>query len=114
MPLGYKWVAKNSGFVVNYVQISLICSKQQAATIRLSLETLDAAGASDRFTKVKLPYHAPSVVMSIGCQLKKTSGARHAFGSNSSDSSNSISRSRVGLRGPRALGHVFGKRFLVD
>ena len=24
----------------------------------------------------------------------------------------SLSRSRVGLRGPRALGHVFGKRFL--
>ena len=44
---------------------------------------------------------------------KKTSGARHAFGSNSSDLSNSISRSRVGLRGPRALGHVFGKRFVV-
>ena len=28
--------------------------------------------------------------------------------------SRSLSRSRVGLRGPRALGHVFGKRFVVD
>ena len=26
----------------------------------------------------------------------------------------SLSRSRVGLRGPRALGHVFGKRFVVN
>jgi len=26
----------------------------------------------------------------------------------------SLSRSQVGLRGPRALGHVFGKRFVVD
>ena len=25
----------------------------------------------------------------------------------------SLSRSRVGLRGPRALGHVFGKRFMA-
>jgi hypothetical protein len=46
--------------------------------------------------------------------VKKPSGARHAFGSNSSDLSNSLSRSRVGLRGPRALGHVFGKRFLAE
>jgi len=45
---------------------------------------LDAAGPSDRFAKVKLPYHAPTAVMLIRCQLKKTSGARHAFGSNSS------------------------------
>ena len=28
--------------------------------------------------------------------------------------SRSISRSRVGLRGPRALGHVFGKRFVLN
>ena len=26
----------------------------------------------------------------------------------------SLNRSRVGFRGPRALGHVFGKRFVVD
>jgi hypothetical protein len=26
----------------------------------------------------------------------------------------SLSRSQVGLRGPRALGHVFGKRFLAE
>ena len=26
----------------------------------------------------------------------------------------SLSRSQVGLRGPRALGHVFGKRFIAD
>ena len=50
----------------------------------------------------------------VSSQPKKTSGARHAFGSNSSDLSNSLSRSRVGLRGPRALGHVFGKRFVVN
>ena len=25
-----------------------------------------------------------------------------------------LSRSQVGLRGPRALGHVFGKRFLAE
>jgi hypothetical protein len=49
----------------------------------------------------------------VNLKLKKTSGARHAFGSNSSDLSNSLSRSRLGLRGPRALGHVFGKRFVV-
>jgi len=28
--------------------------------------------------------------------------------------SRSLSRSRVGLRGARALGHVFGKRFVVN
>ena len=26
----------------------------------------------------------------------------------------SLSRSQVGLRGPRALGHVFGKRFVIQ
>ena len=45
---------------------------------------------------------------------KKTSGARHAFEVNSFGSPNSLSRSQVGLRGPRALGHVFGKRFLAE
>ena len=43
---------------------------------------------------------------------QKTSGARHAFEVNLFGSPNSISRSGVGLRGPRALGLVFGKRFL--
>ena len=28
--------------------------------------------------------------------------------------SHSLSRSWLGLRGPRALGHVFGKRFVVN
>ena len=45
---------------------------------------------------------------------KKTSGARHAFGSNPSGLLNLLNRSQVGLRGPRALGHVFGKRFVVN
>ena len=60
--------------------LSLIMSKsawysaQQAATIWLSWETLDAAGPSDRFAKVKLPYYAPSAVMLIRCQLKKPQG----------------------------------------
>ena len=34
---------------------------------------------------------------------KKTSGARHAFGSNPSGLLNLLNRSRVGLRGPRAM-----------
>ena len=46
--------------------------------------------------------------------VKKTSGARHAFEVNLFGSPNSLSRSGVGLRGPRALGHVFGKRFVAD
>ena len=47
-------------------------------------------------------------------KAQKTLGARHAFEVNSSGSLNSFSRSQVGLRGPRALGHVFGKRFLAE
>jgi len=46
--------------------------------------------------------------------VKKTSGARHAFEVNSFGSPNSLSRSGVGLHGPRALGHVFGKRFVAE
>ena len=44
---------------------------------------------------------------------KKTSGARHAFEVNSFGSPNSLSRLQVGLRGARASGHVFGKRFVI-
>jgi hypothetical protein len=45
---------------------------------------------------------------------KKTLGARHAFEVNSFGSQGSFSRSQVGLRGPRALGHVFEKRFAIQ
>ena len=77
--MGYKWVTKNCGFVVN--------------------QALFDALAAVAFSKKP---------------VKKTSGARHAFEVNSFGSPNSLSRSQVGLRGPRALGHVFGKRFVVN
>jgi hypothetical protein len=111
--LGYKWVTKNFGFVVNYVQISLIFR----TTSRHDLVELRNLG---RCRPVRSFCEGKITVLTTKCgyvntlPAQKTSGARHAFGSNSSDLSNSLSRSRVGLRGPRALGHVFGKRFVVN
>ena len=39
---------------------------------------MDAAGPSDRFAKVKLPYHAPTAVMLIRSQLGSAKGATGA------------------------------------
>ena len=79
MPLGYKWVTKNCGFVVN-----------QALFDALSPNTFSKQPA------------------------KKTSGARHAFESNSSGLFALAQQIVGGPRGPRALGRVFGKRFVVN
>ena len=51
--------------------------------------------------------------MLIRCQLKKPQGPVTLLEVTRLVCSHWLSRSRVGLRGPRALGHVFGKRFVA-
>ena len=48
----------------------------------------------------------------VSSQLKKPQGPVTLLEVTNLACLRSLSRSRVGLRGPRALGHVFGKRFL--
>ena len=50
----------------------------------------------------------------VSSQPKKPQGPVTLLEATHLACSHSLSRSRVGLRGPRALGHVFGKRFVVN
>ena len=52
--------------------------------------------------------------MLIRCQLKKPQGPVTLLEVTHLVCPRPLSRSWVGLRGPRALGHVFGKRFVVN
>ena len=114
MPLGYRWVTKDRGFTVNQALFSDLRRLRTHISSKLVTVMRSAASASvDSYRSGLLKIRLGRIRV-INLKPKKPQGPVALLEATHLPCSRSLSRSQAALRGPRALGHVFGKRFVFE